>query len=300
MSTILQERQPGDLSPGIQSMKNSKLNQTADFRFTVTAARWALPGAPVLLRYDTFEKQFAAAAELGYDALEMHLRTPEDAPVSELQALQDRYGVKVSGVATGLSKLVDGLSFIDPDAAVRRKATDRIRGFIDWASPLGAYIVIGSMRGNLPAGDERFESLKRMRECMTELVAYAEEKDVTLLLEVINRYENNYLNTAAETIEYVGSYNSDHLKTHLDLFHMNIEEADMLGAIRAVGKDLGLIHFADNNRRACGEGAFDFTPILGTLAEVGYTGYLSLEHNCIPDGYTAAKHSIDFLRSLLP
>ncbi len=280
-------------------MKNSKLSQKANFRFAVTAARWALPGAPVLLRYDSFEEQFAAAAELGYDALEVHLRTPEDAPVSELKALEKRYGVKLAGVATGLSKLVDGLSLINPDPAVRRKATDRLRSFIDWASELDAYIIIGSMRGNLPVGDAREQSLFWMRECMTELVAYAEEKDVTLLLEVINRYENNYLNTAAETIDYVASYHSDHLKTHLDLFHMNIEEADMLGAIRAVGNKLGLIHFADNNRRACGEGAFDFTSILSTLSDVGYTGYLSVEHNCIPDGYTAAKHSLDFLKSLI-
>ena len=81
---------------------------------------------------------------------------------------------------------------------------------------------------------------------------------------------------------------------------MNIEEADMLGAIRAVGNKLGLIHFADNNRRACGEGAFDFTQILSTLSEAGYKGYLSVEHSCIPDGYTAAKHSLDFLKSLIP
>ena len=274
-----------------------KNTEKTPFKFTATAAQWVLPGEPVLLQ-GPLEYQFKAAAELGYDALEMHLRKPEDASVEEILALTDKYGVRVSGVATGLAKRADNLCLIDPDPAGRQKAVDRLLSFVDWASALNAYIIIGSMRGNLPKDETRPEAEKWIRESLTEALESAKEKKVNINLEVINRYENNYLNTAAETKAFVESFHSPCLKVHLDLFHMNIEEADMCGAIRTAGSDLGLIHFADNNRHACGEGCIDFVPILNTLREIGYDGYISVEHLCIPDGYTAAANTIEFLRRI--
>ncbi len=267
------------------------------FKYTATAAQWVLPGEPVLLQ-GPLEYQFKAAAELGYDALEMHLRKPEDASVQEILSLTDKYGVRVSGVATGLAKRADGFCLIDPDPAQRRGAVDRLLSFVDWAGALNAYIIIGSMRGNLPKDETRPQAEAWIREGLSEVLKAAEEKKVNINLEVINRYENNYLNTAAETKAFVESFGSPSLKVHLDLFHMNIEEADMCGAIRTAGSDLGLIHFADNNRHACGEGCLDFAAVLNTLREIGYKGYISVEHLCIPDGYTAAKNTIEYLRRI--
>ena len=269
------------------------------FHFAVTAAKWALPNAPVLLRCDT-RQQFEQAKKLGYDAIELHLRTPEDVPASELTALQKEFGIRVSAVATGLSKLIDQLCFIDPQVSVRSAAVKRILSFVDWAAEVGCAIIIGSMRGNLPEGEQRAQAERWMREALSEIMQYAESKRVTILLEVINRYENNYLNTAAETVSYVESFGSPFLKVHLDTFHMNIEEANMLEAIRATGaQNLGYIHFADNNRHACGEGALDFSEILNALNDIGYTGYASVECLCIPDGYSAAKNSLNHLNSFM-
>lgn len=269
------------------------------FHFAVTAAEWALPNAPVLLRCDT-RHQFEQAKKLGYDAIELHLRTPEDVPASDLTALQKEFGVRVSAVATGLSKLIDQLCFIDPQAAIRTAAVKRILSFVDWAAEVGCAIILGSMRGNLPEGEQRTQAERWMRESLNEIVQYAKSKSVTILLEVINRYENNYLNTAAETVAYVESFDSPFLKVHLDTFHMNIEEADMIEAIRTTGaQHLGYIHFADNNRHACGEGALDFSTILNALNDIGYTGYASVECLCIPDGYSAANNSLGHLNSLI-
>lgn len=276
---------------------NHSVQTGSQLRFAVTAATYALPGAPVLLRGDTRE-QFAAAKKLGYDAVELHLRTPEVIPAEELVLLQEEFGVRVSAVATGLAALVDHLCFISPDAQVRAAAVERIKAFIDWCAIVRCSIVLGSLRGNLPRDDTRAQAEEWIRKALTTLTAYAEQRDVTLLLEVINRYENNYLNTAAETIEFVRSFHSEHLKVHLDTFHMNIEEANMAKAIRDTGAMLGYLHLADNNRHACGEGCLDFKAVLQALKDIGYTGYASVECLPLPDGYTAAENSLAYLKAL--
>ena len=63
----------------------------------------------------------------------------------------------------------------------------------------------------------------------------------------------------------------------LDAFHMNIEETDFLGAIRAAGPRLNDFHVADNNRLAAGMGSLDWPAIIACLAEIGYDGALTSE-----------------------
>ncbi len=276
-----------------------KLSQIPKYHFAVTSAEFALPKAPVLLRCGIRE-QFEKAKELGYDAIEMHLRTPEDVDPYSVVALQKEFGIRVSAVATGLAKLIDNLCLIDPSEEGRKAAVDRLKRFIDWSAVVGNAIILGSMRGNLPEDETRALSEAWIRQSLTEVTDYAREKKVVILLEVINRYENNYLNTARETIAFIRSFQNDFLKVHLDTFHMNIEEADMTAAIRETGKDLlGYIHFADNNRHACGEGALDWSAIMQALVDVDYEGYASVECLCIPDGYSAAGNSLEYVRSLI-
>ena len=272
----------------------------ANLKFAVTAAAKALPNTPVLLRDQPYRQLFHQAKQLGCDGLELHLRTPEDAPAEELTALEAEFGLGISAVATGQARGLDHLCLIDPDPCVRRQAVERMRQFIDWASAVGCAVILGNLRGDLPLGAQREASRKWLSEALDELLPYAESRKTTIFLEVINRYENNYLNTALEANQYVASFQSGYLKTHLDTFHMNIEEADMLRAIRESGPYLGYIHFAGNTRRACGSGALDFRDILGALRDAQYSGYITIECLPIPDGPEAAFASLQHIKALLP
>ena len=86
------------------------------------------------------------------------------------------------------------------------------------------------------------------------------------------------------------------MKLLADLFHMNIEEADLPAAIRSAGSFIGHVHFADSNRRAVGGGHTSVPPIIAALREVGYTGYLSAEVFPMPDSVTAATTTIQSFR----
>ncbi len=267
------------------------------FRFAVTAAPWALKGAPVLL-CGQMRPQFERAKTLGYDAIELHLLTPDDANSSEVRQLKEEYGVEVAAVATGLSKLVDNLSFIDDNPVVRIRAVDRIRSFVDWSAELNCGIVIGSLRSTLP-DDSRAQCIDRITDCISDILDYAKPAKVPIYLEVINRYESNFLNTAKDAVDYFKNFNNNWLFIHLDTFHMNIEEASTEAAIMLCGARLGHIHFADNTRHACGEGTIDFKKVMGALKRISYSGYISVECLPIPDGITAAKDSIIHIKKFI-
>jgi sugar phosphate isomerase/epimerase len=58
---------------------------------------------------------------------------------------------------------------------------------------------------------------------------------------------------------------------------MNIEEKDMLAAVRSAKGKLNDVHIAENNRLAPGMGAINWAGLVSTLREIGYQGALTME-----------------------
>ena len=81
-----------------------------------------------------------------------------------------------------------------------------------------------------------------------------------------------------------------------DLFHMNIEEADIAATIRAHADSIGHIHFADSNRRSIGFGHTEMGEIAKAIIEIGYEGCISAEAFPWPDPDAAAEQTIKAFR----
>jgi sugar phosphate isomerase/epimerase len=135
-----------------------------------------------------------------------------------------------------------------------------------------------------------------LAEALEELAPRAEAHGVPFLYEFLNRYETNLFNRVAESAEFVRSLHTGNVKLLCDLFHMNIEEADVAGALRAAGTLLGHVHYADSNRAAMGMGHTDARAVMAALSEIGYDGYLSAEIFPQPDSVSAAQRTIQSLR----
>jgi sugar phosphate isomerase/epimerase len=100
---------------------------------------------------------------------------------------------------------------------------------------------------------------------------------VCVLIEPLNRYESEFIQTLAEAAAICQEVGGGAVKILADFYHMNLEEADVERAVVDAGPHIGFVHIADSNRCEPGTGHADFRPLFRGLKRIGYEGYVSLE-----------------------
>lgn len=236
------------------------------------------------------------AQKLGFDAVEIFPPGPSAVDPARLRLLLNNHGLGLAAVGTGAGWLRHRLTLTDREIAVRVKARDFIRSIIDFAGPLHAPAIIGSMQGRSSDAVEHPTALGYLADSLEILGEHARQYGVPLLYEPLNRYETDLIGTLESGSKLLGSLSTTNVKLLADLFHMNIEEVSPADAIRTAASHVGHVHFVDSNRRAAGLGHIDFAPIAQALHEIGYAGYASAEALALPDPLTAAEATIHAFR----
>jgi len=247
--------------------------------------------------HDGLEDGCARAAAAGFDAVEIFV--PSADPLPQLAGLLQKHNLKLAAIGTGAGWVKHKLSLTDADADKRSKAVAYVKGIIDLAAQYDAPAIIGSMQGRSGEGVTHEQAIAHLKDTLNALGPYAKEKGQSLFYEPLNRYETNLFNTLAEGCTVLDGLETDNVLLLADLFHMNIEEADIAGAIRAAGKRVGHVHFVDSNRRAAGLGHMDHAPIIEALKAIGYEGYLCAEAFPLPDADTCANTTIKTIKKLV-
>ncbi|GAB5402691.1 MAG: sugar phosphate isomerase/epimerase [Aureliella sp.] len=250
--------------------------------------------------WDGLADAFQNAASLGFDAVEIFAPGPDAVSVDEVKALMDQHSLAVAAVGTGAGMVKHGLSLTDASAEKRQKARDFVRQMIDLGGQFSAPAIIGSMQGRWNNEVSRDTALKWLGDALNQLGDHAAQYNVPLIYEPLNRYETNLITTIAEGADYLSSLGSPNAKLLADLFHMNIEEANLADALRAGGSHVGHVHFVDSNRRGAGMGHMDYAPIADALRDIGYDGYACAEAFPIPDSAAAAKATIETFKQFFP
>lgn len=248
-------------------------------------------GGPFVL-WDALEKSIDFAAELGYDAVEIFPPGPEAIDVDQLGKWLDRAGLQLAAIGTGAGWVKHRWQLADPDPARRQQAREFVRRIIDVAGPFGAAAIIGSMQGRSEGQVDAPTARSYLQEALEDGGEHAAQYQTPLIYEPLNRYETNQCCTVADGVELLESLSTDNVRLLCDLFHMQIEEADLATAIRSGGQWIGHVHFVDSNRRPVGCGHLQFGPVIAALREVGYRGYLSAEAFAWPDPHEAARQTI--------
>jgi sugar phosphate isomerase/epimerase len=231
---------------------------------------------------------------LGYSGVEVSLRSSKDVDRDGFFRLLEKHGMELIAIATGQSYVDDGLSLFSSDSDSRRGAVGRIREHIELAAEKNACVIIGGIRGKLASeGRGQYEEgCKAVDDCVTD----AEKKGIVLLLEPINRYESNVINTVAEAAQFVEQRGSSCLRILPDTFHMNIEERNIIGSLAQFGKWIGALHCSDNNRLAPGLGHIDFDSILALAATLADLRYIGVEVFPIPESRVCAEIAMDTIQ----
>jgi len=260
------------------------------------AADNALPSAFVV--YRGFDKFIPRAAELGYEGVELALKSAAEINPAKLDTLLSNSGLEVSCISTGQVYAETGYMFTDPDLARRNTLKSLFRDFIDLAASYGKLVNIGRVRGRIGEdGKEKAEG--RFIDLLADLCEYAAPKGVSLILEPVNRYEINFINSVEEGAALVKKVNRSNFKLMPDVFHMNIEDLTIGGELEKHIGDIAYIHLADSNRHAPGWGHTDFADIFRSLKRAHYSGWCSLEIFPVPDPDSAARQAAAYLLPLI-
>lgn len=265
--------------------------------FSLTLASQLEDTAPFLYG-GPFDQGILYAHSLGYDCVEIHTARPEELPVEDIDAALSDTGIRISALGTGRVYAEEGLSLIDPSPRKRGEAVARLKSFITLASRFGCLVIIGCIRGNLSGQSQKSFSLQLLSESMAELDRYAAEQEVLLVMEPINRYENNFLCSTDEVADFIHKNACTNVKLMVDTFHMNIEEKDILDSLAKHYRDIYYIHFADSNRSWPGQGHIDFKKIVAFLKDCNYNKTISAECQYYPDAGITASHWLSAVKEL--
>jgi sugar phosphate isomerase/epimerase len=253
---------------------------------------------PYMLSGDLL-KGIHLARSLGYAGVELSLRDSAAIDRGRIEATLQRDGMRAFAIATGLSADLDGLSLLAETPEYRDGALARLRSHIDFARTLGCPVILGGVRGSITACGERYREVEAAGiTAIARCLAYAEHTGVAMLLEPINRYETNLVNSLADARELLQYLGATGVKLLLDTYHMNIEEPSIEGSILAAGPSLGYLHVADSNRRAPGWGHINFASVLGALQGLQPPVDVTVEALPLPDGRACAVQAMTHLSAV--
>lgn len=256
------------------------------------AASDALPSAFVVFR--GFEDSIHQAAKLGLDGVELALKSAGEINPARLTKWLENADLEISCISTGQVFADTGLMFTDAHPERRNQVKMIFKELIDLASDFGQMVNIGRVRGRF--GSDPSAARQYFMSTVSELCEYADVKGVTLILEPVNRYEIDFINSVEEGVEMLKGLGLSNLKLMPDTFHMNIEDTNIAETLSENISDIAYIHFADSNRLAPGQGHINFDRILSKLGSVSYQGWVSLEILPKPSPEIAARQAADFLR----
>ena len=211
----------------------------------------------------------------GYDFLELSLHDTTHLDVAHARATLAEQGLGVA-CSRGLSFDAD-ISSDDPAVVARGEVL--LRDSVEVAAALGARNLCGALYSALGkyAGPVTEKGYANAIAVLKEVAVEAERHGLGLGIEVVNRYETHVLNTAAQALRFIDAIGADNVYVHLDTYHMNIEESDLVQPVLDCGDRLGYVHIGENHRGYLGAGAIDFGSFFHALRRIDYRGGITFE-----------------------
>ncbi len=222
-------------------------------------------------------------AELGYQAVAITLDNGTLDPFDRdlrgqtrrIVRLLNRHGMR-NFLETGARYLLDPRrkhypTLISQDAAGRQFRLEFLKRTVEVAAELQSD-GISLWSGAPENGVEPKQSWNYLRAGMEELLAVAESRHVSLALEP---EPGMLLESTAEAVQWVASWNSPYLGLTLDIGHVHCVGESMHDVIRQSAPWLRNVHLEDmrvgiHEHLFPGDGAIDFPSVLGHLREIDY------------------------------
>ena len=242
-------------------------------RFGVNAWYWVQPfttaDIPIIER----------VKQLGFDQIEISIESvDQDINYKEVAA-----ALKDNGLAVSVCAFFDArCDFCSGDAAKEKAGIEYMKHCVDAITMMGGNRIGGPFYSSIhrfwhSAGEDRKRDLESVARNLRQVAPYAADRGVVFGIEVINRYETSFINTAAQGLELVQAVDHPAVGVMLDTFHMGIEEKDLGQAIELAGKHLVHLHSNENDRGVPGSGHTDWKGVAAALKKINYQDGLVIE-----------------------
>ena len=253
-----------------------------------------IPGDDLIGKWETVRA-------IGYDGIELRGNAGMRDRLPELRAARDA-GAVFSSICVISDRFIG-----DFDPGRRAEALAAMTELCDVAAEVGARGVVtpasyGMHSNRLPpftpprTPEEDREVLLDM---LGRLGRHAAGRGVLVLFEPLNRYEDHMVNTLDQGAGLCRDTGLPSVRLMADLFHMNIEEADLAQALRDAGDMVAHVHLADSSRLEPGTGHTDFEAAFRALAAIGFEGWCAMECRLSSESGEALRRAHGVLREAI-
>lgn len=221
---------------------------------------------------DLIEPQMKRLKGLGIGLLEIPLLRPEEIDTARTRAFAERWNVALIpslGLPASLDVVArpdEALAFLEPAFGVCEAVGSEALGGV-------TYGTIGKTSGRAPTAGE----IDGMCRFLARAAKAAGAHGLKLGIEPCNRYETHLINRGVDAADIIERVGADNIFIHLDTYHMHIEEESFAAGFKAAAPYLGYVHVSEANRGVPGRGMLDWAACMKAIADIGYTGAITLE-----------------------
>lgn len=219
----------------------------------------------------------------GFDGVEINLKRLKYMNIKEIGQLLEDIGLQCvcsTGLLNETQRIdLDNLEF-------QRNGLTYLRKCVEAVAALKSDLLSGCLyapSGFFTDSQRTSHKWRNVVRNLRYIAHFAKQYRVKIGVEVLNRYETYFLNTAMEAKKLVYDIGENNVKVHLDTFHMNIEERNFYDPIVSLGNELGHFHCAENDRGSIiGKGNIDWDFVFKALKKIDYTDWLVIESFPMP------------------
>ena len=248
-------------------------------RIKQTVCQWCFGG--LTKTPEAKDKFYEAVAALGIKGVD--LTGPGDWPAMKKHGLVCSM-VGSHGIGKGFNRKENHASCIE---AVKKG--------IDQAAENGWKNVICFSGNRAGLSDE--EGAKNCIEGLKQVIGYAEEKKITLCMELLNSKRNHkdyQCDHTAWGVAVCKGVGSPRMKLLYDIYHMQVQEGDVIATIKESIQYIGHFHTAGvPGRNEIDETQeLDYRPIMRLIAELPYDGFVGQEFIPKRDALTSLAQAV--------
>jgi len=225
--------------------------------------------------------------ETGADSVEL---APNDdiinfnsAKIKEIRDCAEDLGIELYSTVG----MPAGMDMRSPDPHVRKYATEHMLKVVRGVAALGVKELGGAgLYSTWPTKydfdmitpAEKYERTQRSIECVRQVALEAQKYNLEVNVEILNRFENFVMNTVDEGMDFIKQVDCPNCGLLLDVFHLGIEEPDLVAAIHKAKGHIGQFHVTEPSRAIPFHNTrINWPEIAKALKDVGYDRNITIE-----------------------